>query len=199
MRALTIVISLCLMCLTTFAQQKKSFEGIIEYEVNYISQNSEPVNKAIGDKAIVYLKKGNYKQEYPNSKIVDKVVYRAKENLYYSFPKYLEKYEAMDMSDEGIALLNIEKHDTTVTILGYPCKTIQLNFENLSVTYYYAEDLYMNPMYYKDHKSLSYDKFLAKTSSVYLKTIISNGMYDVVLVATKIKQKKIKDKEFDLD
>ena len=184
-----------------FSQSKKDFEGTITYKIEYFTKDgiliTDRKKRTLGDTSITYIKKGNYAQEYPHSR-VNKVIYISDKNDYYTM---FNRYDTIFVSNYLIPSAPIKsfaKTDTSIDVLGYSCKGYKVQTSESTLLFFYTESLYINPIYFKNHKESGYDHYSADTKSIYLKLLISNENFDVVFTAVKISQEKIDSKIFDV-
>ncbi|OFX49042.1 MAG: hypothetical protein A2046_14710 [Bacteroidetes bacterium GWA2_30_7] len=175
----------------SFSQTKKSFEGIIKYNIQYQSKDSTKVDEYLGNEAIIYIKHGYYRQEYPNSKYITSVIYRQDDNKYYYFFKNTDTVLIQDCSFILDTLINISKNNKTTKILNSDCKSIVLQHQKETLTYFYDEDIFINPIFFVNHKYASYDRYAQETKSIYLKIIITDAKSDFIMTAYDINKIKI--------
>ena len=183
------------------AQKKKDFEGTITYKIEYLTKSGEVIldrkQRTLGDTSITYIKKGNYAQEYPHSR-VNKVIYISDKNDYYTM---FNRYDTIFVRNYLIPsdpIKSFAKTDTSIDVLGYNCKGYEVTTSESSLLFFYTESLYLNPIYFKSHKESGYDHYSADTKSIYLKLLISYQNFDVAFTAVKISEEKIDDKIFDV-
>jgi hypothetical protein len=181
--------------------QESHFEGVIKFNIVYSSTNTE-INVAdytsfFGDHYISYIKPGFYRQDYPNAQGIECVYYDYLSNLYYF---KLVKVDTLYTIDCSIPLTDelTEYADSTETILGYKCKSIYQSNPQMNSLYFYAEDLYLDPAFYVNHKMGNYDQFTALTKSIYLKIISNMGDVMCITTADSIVEMKLSDEIFML-
>lgn len=188
-------------CSDILAQKKKVFEGSIIYKIEYFTKNGEIIlnrkQRTLGDTSITYIKKGNYAQEYPHSR-VNKVIYVSSKNEYYTLFNYYDTIFVRNYSIPSDPIKNYEKIDTLIEVLGYKCKGYKVTTNESSLLYFYADALYLNSIYFKNHKESGYDHYSADTKSIYLKLFISYEKFDVSFTAVKITEEKIDDQIFNI-
>jgi len=181
--------------------QKSHFEGVIKFNLAYSTTNPginlNEYTTFFGDSYISYIKPGLYRQDYPNAQGIECVYYDYKTNLYYF--KYV-KIDTLYTIDCSIPLADelIEYSDSTETVMGYKCKSIYLSSQNMNSLYFYAEDLYVDPAFYVNHKLGSYDQFTALTKAIYLKIISNMGDVNCITTADSIVEMKLSDTIFIL-
>lgn len=183
------------------AQKKKDFEGTITYKIEYLTKSGEVIldrkQRTLGDTSITYIKKGNYAQEYPHSR-VNKVIYISDKNDYYTM---FNRYDTIFVRNYLIPsdpIKSFVKTDTSIYVLGYNCKGYKVTTSESSLLFFYTESLYLNPIYFKNHKESGYGNYSADTESIYLKLLISYQNFDVAFTAVKISEEIIDDKIFEV-
>ncbi|MBK7212241.1 MAG: hypothetical protein IPH88_02855 [Bacteroidales bacterium] len=199
MRALLILF----LCPVFLFAQKINFEGVIVYSINYVIHDTnykvEQLQQRCGVKMTCYIKNGKYRQEYLNSLAFQYVIYNNETNLYsykLKFSDTLYQMNCKKYSDKGL----IEVTDSMKFIAGYNCKKVTAHEYRppIDIQYYFAEDLYLNPKFFRKHKLAGYNKLLEKTHSIYLESITDYGPYTVILTAESVKFQDLEDKLFDM-
>ena len=183
----------------SFSQTKESFEGKIIFDISYNSKDTSKADDFLGNEAIVYIKEGNYKQEYPKTKWVTKVIYRQDNHMYYTFFNDNDSIRIYDYSITDDTIINIVKSETETKILKTKCKSIIFYYNNKTVTYFYDENYFIDPSYFTDHKYFSYDIYTQQTKSIYLKIIISDSKSDFIMTAKKISEEKVDNRIFNVE
>jgi len=181
-----------------FSQTKTNFEGIIKYDIKYISHDTSKVSEYLGNEAIVYIKQGNYKQEYPYTMWIKSIIYRQDDNKYYYFFNNTDTIQVQDCSFQDDTIINISKSTNTTEISKTICKSIIFYYKTSTVTFFYDENLYLDPNLFSKHKYSCYDQYAKETKSVYLKIIISDKKSDFIMTAKEINRTKINDNIFDI-
>ncbi len=183
------------------AQKLRDFEGIIFYKIEYFSKDGNIIadksERFLGDSSIVYIKKGNYKQIYPDS-YVNNEIYLYKSNECYTMYNDTDTILVSNRSITDETILSFGKVDSSITILGYDCKCYKIKTSMSENTFFYAESLFKESKYFEEHKHFGYDLYAKDTQSIYLKLIISNDRMIIVFTATKIIEEKINNKVFEI-
>jgi hypothetical protein len=182
----------------SFSQSPPDFEGKITYRNDYFSATGREINKYLGDTVIAYIKKGNYKQVYPTTSLGYSIIYIQKKNLYYNISQIHDTilYEDCFVKDDTV--VSTHRTDSITKILGYNCKKVEFIMKKKTITYFYAEQLPINPAYFEKHNKSCYNEYADLSKSIYLKTVISYPDLILTMTAIKIEKKKIKNSEFKL-
>jgi hypothetical protein len=192
------VILFLLIPLSAFGQ-KNHFEGIIRFNVVYSATtpgiNADEYTAYYGDHYISYIKPGFYRQDYPNAKGIEVVFYNYLTNLYYFKLPQIDTLYTIDCS-VPLSEESTEYADSTITLLGHKCKSILQSDPRMKSLYFYTEDLYIDPIFYINHKMGGYNQFTALSKSVYLKIISDMGDVKCITTADSIVEKKLNDSMF---
>ncbi len=182
----------------------QSFEGIIDYKIEYFSKSEhvkvEDLENSGGKSTKTYYKDGyfldicdsdfmNYqlfrhddKSRYCKVKIesdtLSKISINAKEKLEF-------KYDLIKDSD---------------TVLGYKCNKLIVynNTRKTKTSYYYSDKISLNPIYYKDFLDLNKNKIVEIMKSYYLRMTYENEYFIADMTAINIEEKKLDDKIFSI-
>lgn len=194
-----------LLLLTSCASKRsaKNFEGVI-YSTAFYSSKIDSLNatELFGQERsedVLYIKDGYYKaisttdfMSYSLWRYDDTLVYflnaQSKDTLWTdrtdSHPGYISKYEIIKNAD---------------TILNYACDALIVeNDYGHTLTYYYSTQLSLDPEYYVNVKNSAKYDILKLMKSVYLKLKIESNYGTMESVPTRIEQKKLDDKTFEL-
>jgi hypothetical protein len=190
---------ICLNLNLTFSQ---SFEGIVDYELSYISKSPkysvEFMEKEFGTNVRVFFKDGYYK-ELTDTKYMSLQLYRNDENrIYYKheieddtlryFPAIKNLNETFDYK--------LEK-DKEV-ILSKLCNKLIVNDSYGTKTYYYSSDYPIDPELFKEYTYANKYEILKIMRAIYLKLVMEYEPFTVTYIATDIKPKRLRNKEFKI-
>jgi hypothetical protein len=184
--------------LTSKGQTKVNFEGRINYEIKYQLKDSIAF-EYLGNVANVYIKNGNYRQDYPNSTYIRKLIYNQESNSCYYLLVEKNQILKYDYSNLGDTLINISKSDVITDVLNIKCKSITFKFKKSTITYFYNSSYSINPVDFEKHIYGSYNIYAKETKSIYLKSIISDEFSTITLTAQEINIEKLDDKIFNLE
>ncbi len=187
----------------TLYSQKTSFEGIIwfssKYEISDSSFSENQLKEQFGDRYVCYIRDGNYRQEYLNSKGIEYVQYDSGTNFYYYKLRNTDTLYVINCGHYSDKI-EIEDTDSIINIAGYDCKIINTRMikPNVTVTYYFANEIYLDPTYYKKHKLGAYNKVMKGFHAVYLKQETEYGPYKTTITADSLRIDKLDKKIFEL-
>jgi len=153
MKKISALLVLAFLCTHTKGQ-KKDFEGRLTYKVSVISKSKEADDKffkllyaANGDKQVVAMKNGMIKQ---NLGLYEAWYIGKSKRVYFKF-RNIDTLFYRDYSDDTAKVTDIVKHDTAVSIQGYPCKSIVLKKQPGTALFLYTDALQQNIEYEKDN------------------------------------------------
>jgi hypothetical protein len=185
--------------LDVFSQKNKDFSGTIVYKIEYFTKDGQLITdrklRTLGDTSISYIKKGNYRIEYPHSR-VEKVIYLYENAEYYAMFRRYDTIFVYNYKIPSSPIKSYGKIDTTTNVLGYKCRGYKVTTNSNSILYFYTDSLHLNPEYFKDHTESGYNYYSKDTKAIYLKLILSYSTYDLVLTAVKVTDEKIDDEIF---
>lgn len=195
-------------------KKQRYFEGQIEYQINYSSNNPnidiKELQESRGSKMILTYKKGNYKKEYfsPNGKLVEQRFLNIRENK-----SYLKKSKS-----DTIYWFNINNNDSKTnfkltgkqSVLNYDCKVIETKTivtgpgfggqeYKMEGRYLFAEKLPVNPKWYKNYLEADYNKIIKIGQGIVLEKLYKSDFYEMSIIATSVQHKKISRKSLFID
>jgi hypothetical protein len=86
----------------------------------------------------------------------------------------------------------------SIEVLGYSCDVFILKTKIGTTSYFYNEELRVDPELFKDHKFENWNFIISKTRSLPLKLIVENEQFKSISIATKIIPKKLDKALFEL-
>ncbi|RXK58040.1 hypothetical protein ESA94_18680 [Lacibacter luteus] len=197
-----IIFSLFLLCclLTNGTAQQKSFEGVIDYQLEaksknpWISDVSIARLLAIASTMKVHIKQGNFRRE--SAKMLD--INRTDSNRQLFMFKGIDTfyYNAPAVTEEEIP--EISQSEKIVTIAGYNCKSLTIRSKNMITTYYYDPALFQDPAYSNPADKTSFTLFLKQTKAVYLKCVIETEQFVYTETAFRVAKTTVADAVFQL-
>jgi len=199
MRKIGILLIGMIISFISFGQQKE-FEGIITYKVTVKSKKPEFDDKywknimGSGDIMTINIKQGNYLRQ---SGIVSEYYSSKEEKVYIKF-NGIDTLFYRNYSSDTSSVINISKTNDTKKIMGYDCKSIVIKTSAVTNKYYYAPQLYANPIYNKNNKIGRFDAFINETSSVWLSEMSDYGAFTTENICTNIDQKPVDESNFKL-
>lgn len=182
--------------------QKKDFQGEITYRQTMHSKMDNVSDKRMqsyfGDKILVTIKNGNYKQQYLNSKGITNVIYISALNKWFYKIKDIDTLYFKDGSVDTSKVLSLQKDTLMEPVLGFQCKTLTMQTADLKVEYFYADSLHMNPDNFTQHVFLHYNLYAMESKAIYLKLLSETKLFNSELIAIDIADKEVDDDEFNL-
>lgn len=190
------------------SKSKHYFEGIIEYDVNYTIRTEHITQEELkaheGAKMVILFRKGEWLRKYYNAEgeLISERFLDLKEKRGYQWYRHVEEIRWFDITkDESPTTFSITGKDHQ---MGYDCTKLRSVTTNPDYTFIadfsYANDLHTNPDWYKDFKEGSFNKIAAEVgNTIYLKLVADTEFFVGTYTATKITERKIKNKEFTFD
>lgn len=194
------IVFLLVICLNTnLSAQEKSFEGVIDFQLEVKSKNSsisdESVRRllAAGTTMKVHIKQGNTRRE--SSKLLE-INRTDSSKPFFSF-KGIDTifYNLPSLKNETPEIVQSDK---IVNIAGYNCKSFTVRTKSMIVTYYYDPLLFQDPKYSRPDDDISFTQFLQQTKSVYLKCIIESEQFVYTETAFRVVKTTVSDAVFQL-
>ena len=195
-------ISIITLFITTlsFAQ---NFSGRITYDVNVqitdsTYKYSDYQKGKYGDKMEVVIdKNGNFRRDYPNSKIpgFDKIILNVEKNKSFVKFNYTDTIFIGDKYSEPTDLIKIDTLNTE-KILGHDCEIFQIktlesqgeNFQIWTTKIYSSKDLKINTKSYKDWKEGNWGLIFNFNQGIFLKMVVSNHFMIITYTAKEIEE-----------
>ena len=173
----------------TVTTDKEEFQGYIKYENSVVSDKLTDSDRnyynLFGNIEIMKYASGNYLNEFPNGLEYERTLYNADANNYYLFYKS-GKVKFFSAANESDKIVKIIKSDKIEIICGYECKSIKLDFGRFSMTYFYSEDLYVNPDSFENHQYRHLNTLFKETRSIYLKSIMEHKDMKFIQTAVEV-------------
>lgn len=182
--------------------QAQSFEGYIEYKIEYTPKSNSITEKDLidsgGDSTKTYYKNGYY-LDICDSQFMSYQLFRHDKNAIFH-KKRIESDTLVKVST--IANKNekfeFEIHKNVDTILGYLCDKLIVNDSNVKTTYYYSSKLSIDPAFYKNLTVMNKNKIVEIMKSCYLRFVHENEYFIADAIAVKVKREVLNDKIFEI-
>ncbi len=192
-----LVLSVCLF--TNLTAQQKSFEGVIDYQLEVKSKNGSISDEsfrrllATGTTMKVHIKQGNFRRE--SAKLLE--INRTDSSYQLFMFKGIDTffYNPPSAEDEKQEISQSEK---IVNIAGYDCKSVTIKSNSMVTTYFYALSLFQDPAYSRPDDKGSFTLFLKQTNAVYLKCIIETGQFVYTETAFRVVKGTVNDAVFQI-
>ena len=182
------------------SESAKLFEGSITFENSIVSKklsdSDQNYYNLFGNISTMTYARGNFANEFPNGRQYTRTLYNNASNNYYMFYTS-DEVKFFNCSSESDEMVEIVKSNELVEICGYQCKSIKLDFGRFSMTYFYSEQLPVNPALFELHQYRHFNALFEQTESMYLKSIMEHKDMKFISTAIEVKAKKISEKTFE--
>ena len=84
------------------------------------------------------------------------------------------------------------------SILGYSCKRITFELNDIKYTYYYSNDIYVDNKLFTEHNFGKWNKIVEITKSIPLKVIVENDIFIMESIAIDVRRGKVNKRLFNL-
>lgn len=193
----------------------QSFEGTLKYKVEFkinmegISENDmiDHMKKSgqYFDTLVVNIKNGNY-EKLVNSASPKRIVYKSDINKIYNFDSGFEYVLIANAKKYGATHIEFEKpkiiqNDSTISILGKQCKSIELNWDDIGKETYFYNDSFLkiDPELFQEHNFEYFNEILRLTKSY--PTQINKSLSDFIeirMILVSYSEERIKDSSFEI-
>lgn len=180
----------------------QDFEGIIEYEINFMPKSTdysiEFMEKELGKKATTYIKNGFYK-ELTNSKFMSYQLFRYdKDKIYYKHDISGDTLFFSSTIEKKPYKFEYKIEKKADTVLNIICDRLTYTDNYGTKIYYYSSEYSLNPKYYKNFTINNKYEILKLMKSVYLKLVMEYDFFNIEIIATDIKRKKLENETFKI-
>ena len=176
------------------------FEGTITFENSIVSKrlsdSDQNYYNLFGDLNTMTFARGNFIDDFPHGQEYVRTLYNNETNNHYMFYTSGE-VKFFNCSSESDEIVEIVKSNELVEICGYQCKSIKLDFGRFSMTYFYSEQLPIDPTLLESHKYRHFNTLFEQTNSMYLKSIMEHEDMKFISTAIEVKSKKTPEKTFE--
>jgi hypothetical protein len=182
------------------------FEGIIEYQIIVAELNENisesDLRKVYGTKLVLTVNKDFY-MTTSDAERYSYQLYSKKDNKLYSMHNVGDTLFVTDTEGHPTVPfeeLNTVKDTTIKKIAGYDCVSLEIKDDYVSRTYYYSQNLSVNPALYENHDLGNKSEIYPHINSLFLKMIVANNYNNTGLIieAIKVTEKKINPDEFKI-
>ena len=218
MRNLIFSFSLIILSGITIAQSgsvSKYFEGIVEYEIKGESYmqgvSNNEIRERIGATMRLYFKDGNYMREYVDGAgyTLRKSFYLKDKNMMYDH-NVIASPDTLYLMDPEEAIYNSYKIESgkTEKVLNYECRSSVISTKyffpilsdtgSITMTYYFASGLPVNPEWHKD--IYIWKDVIKEHKSIAVKFIEDDAFFfKQTFTATKVLWQPVPDETFKID
>ncbi|MES2837600.1 MAG: hypothetical protein V4667_08755 [Bacteroidota bacterium] len=185
------------------SENKKEFEGLIEYQIG-INSNDAKIKKEqeslYGTILKFYYKNGNYSIIYNGSKKVKRVVYSCERNKIFQFDKNNKLIETIDCSEKDEREVIISKtSESNEIICNRKCKNYLEQLEDGEIhSFYFDPEIFINPEHFKNF-SLMYGPIKNMKSQYLGYTYTTLNNYTLTYRAINIVETELYDKIFEIN
>lgn len=179
-----------------------SFEGEIVYVNTYTPSDPEaPVNPSwteLGDTTRFLIKHGRYKMTF-NGKKQSTAIYFGEKNLWYFFTNINDTILAMpaDIIARDSYTFDTPQNSDEV-LLGLKCKSVVANSRLGRTTYYYNEEIGIDPSGFLGHNLDGWYHYCTLTRSLPLLVKYEFKGYTQIQRAIALHPRKVDDSEFEI-
>lgn len=178
------------------------FEGVIEYENQFIAKNNNIDTIALrvifGKNASLYFKEGNFFEKY-NDGVMLEQLYIQKSNKNYIKKNNPDTLYWVDCHKSSESILKWKINKNTTEILGIPCDELVTYYKNKTISIYYNSDsLPINPEWYSKFNYSNKSFVTNKMKSMYLRYKIEYPDFVAIVTATSISRQKVDPRTFEI-
>ena len=177
----------------------QDFAGYILYEYSYVDSTGQDITERLakeqGREQHYYINGTDY-VAFDEAGALEQL-YNSSSNQYF-FP-YQGEMQALSGAVEFPAAPNVILLEEQTTILGYECKALIFVMETGKTTYYYSDEVAIDPEPFKVHRFGNWATYLLQTKgALALKIVSEQEGYTRIMEATKIEQREMKEDLFDI-
>ena len=187
--------------LLSFSAFAQNFEGEINYDVTYKSENPqlkpEQLASMMGNKQMYTIKDGNYKSAI-NGQMLQWQLYVKSANKLYTKMSNSESVFWNDASVQGDEVISAKVNKGVIEILGYNCDELVLECKSGVQKYYFNSKLAVDPALFVNHKFGNWYDYLVKANSLPLKMVVDNAQFTLETVATEVNKMTLASTVFEL-
>ncbi|ATL49346.1 hypothetical protein COR50_20395 [Chitinophaga caeni] len=181
----------------------QDFTGKIVYANTYYSKVDDMTDAQystlFGSKTQFYIKNGNIKESF-NGIALRMQVFRSDSNklfFYKANTDYPLSIKPVNDKDSMMKVIIGEDADT-INVLGKRCHKVIIESNNGKVTYYFNNDIQIDPSYFRDYKLNSFDIFTQMTHSLPLKIVLETSEYTKESTAIEMTPLSLQDEFFEI-
>jgi hypothetical protein len=200
MKLKPIFITLLAITLSAFIGEEKFFSGRIIYKNSFTNLQGDDISDKLvpflGAEQHYYISGPNYKAYNEKKQLIQ--LYTGVNNAYFYFKdgQVAEKFDAAKPSSTDTKVTPLTQ---TATVLGHPCKAVEIVAGGVTTVYYYAVDLKVKPEDYTKHTFGDWYTYLKATQGgLTLKYVSTNPKVGYVInsEATSVKAMSLAATEF---
>lgn len=182
----------------------KSFNGIVTYDVEYISNfpqimTSDSLIWMYGNQKTLYIRDSFYKYEMNGAAAVftlydpiEKFIYNKVNNGDSVF-----RFDATKKSNDSVISYSLEKKSMVVN--NVLCNRLEIKTKYSTMIYFYNERFHINPSRFNGHEYEHWNYYLKIAKSLPLMVIYKNSMFTYSMTYTYIDEVEIEKDFFELN
>jgi hypothetical protein len=198
MKKLSPLALLC-MLIMAFTTDNSPFTGQIKYRFSFTDLDGKPLSDSLipswGMEKTFYINNKSYKAYNEMGNWVQ--LYNSDKNVYYSF--YPDKSASKSDASVKSAGVSVQPLSITDTVIGYPCKAVQVSSPADTTVYFYSDAIKTDTASFMKHNLNNWNVFLrASGGALPLKTVSKNAKkgYIWTSVATNVTKSDLSDQDF---
>ena len=182
-------------------EKKNAFEGLIEYAYSYQSDslNIDTLRTQHPSSGMMIYKDSMYKSVFVANHKTETYIYNNAEGIAYD----LSAEDSIDCEDYKIqkdSVLRYDIHETDEKILGHEVKILEFDTKYATQRFYFSTKFKVAPYNYDKHLAYNWKFYKEKANGgVLLKVEHIFKKFTMISIATKIEQKEIDPKVFEID
>ena len=171
-------------------ENQTAFAGKIVYQYTFNDPESgqditDQMADILGYKQHYFINSNNYKSYDEKGNLGQ--LYNAIDNKYYFPNPRTDEIVVIDASLQMSEIISITHSEETELVLGKVCKKVVVKTETDETTYFYSDEIAVDPSAFESHKFGGWNAYLNATNgSLALKMIIKNQNYIWTSVAVEI-------------
>lgn len=179
-----------------------SFEGEVvyvnTYEVYDKKLSADSLSGTLGDTTILLIKKSNYKLSTNGRKRVT-AVYEGEKNVWYVYQNRLDTILAVGGSARTMKSVVFESpRETNEEVLGLPCRSVAMNWNQGRNIYYFNEKLSIDPELFAGHNIDEWNQYCRISQALPLMIRYEKKGYTRIQRAIKITPRRVLDAELGI-
>jgi len=176
---------LLILTLAGFRSDKKEFSGLIVYKNSFTTLQGQDISEKLapylGAEHHYYISGNNYKTYNEKKQLIQLYTGATNEYAYFKDGQLAQKMDAAQPSSTDVKVTLLPQG---TTILGYPCKALQLVADGVTTMYYYTPALKVNPEAYAQHQFGDWYTYMKATQgAIMLKYVVTNPKVGYVMTS----------------
>jgi len=197
-----VLITALLITSSAFTSVDKYFSGKIIYKNSFTSLQGEDISDKLapflGAEQHYYISGPNYKAYNEKKQLIQLYTGSKNEYVYFKDGQVAQKFDAAKPSSTDTQVKPLAQ---TATVLGHPCKAVEIVADGVTTVYYYATDIKVKPADYTKHAFGDWYTYLKATQGgLTLKYVSTNPKVGYVITseATAVQAMPLASTEFSV-